>query len=123
MRISRIVGSVVLLMLAFATALLLCEVAARELDGQPLTVLRIPPTKYKPSTVRHLDPTVGGSPLPPDIDPSWIDVSPPVRTRPAVEPKLAALAQEALRLGSGPVDVFRIWNRLFVEQIGCKSGK
>lgn len=122
MRISSILTSVALSMLAFATAILLCEAAARLIDGKPLTTVRIPPPRFELLPARKLDPTSAGGALPADIDPAWIDVSPPSRPFVRRDRKLAALVQEAVRLGSKPFEVFRIWNRVFVEQIGCKPG-
>ena len=110
-------------MLGFAVALLLCEVAARIIDGQTLTALQLRFVGFSPpGPARKLDPTLGGGALPPDIDPAWIDVPPPASRRPRVDRELAALQKEAVRLGSKPFEVFRIWNRLFVEESGCTPG-
>lgn len=102
-------------------ALVCCEVAIRVLDGQPILTLRLPPAKMTGSPAQHLEPTLGGGPLPADIDGAWIGLSPPPLTNPPPrDPELERRVRTTQIEGVEPLELIRIWNRRMVTKLGCR---
>ena len=122
MRLRRLLGSLLLSLLAICTTVVLCEVVARVWDGAPLLALRLPPRVIGPvPPPKHLNPAVGGGELPPDVDPEWLEVSPPPLARGKVDPVL--LRRISAAGGDiAPFELFRIWNRRLVEALACQPG-
>jgi len=116
----RLLASLALSSVAFAAALLVCEVGARLLDGYPLLSLRLPAVPVSAAPRARLDPASGGGALPADIDPAWLDATPkPLRRR--GDPDLVQQQLAAEGLDVEPFELFRVWNRYFVEQDGCRA--
>jgi hypothetical protein len=122
MRIARLAGSVIVSLVALVATLLVCEAIARVVNGAPLSSLRLPATPPAEPSRRSLDPTLGGGLLPPDVDPAWVDSAPPPLPRGPVDPQLLEWSQHADTYGVFPFEMFRVWNRRFVEQFGCRPG-
>jgi hypothetical protein len=122
MRILRAIGSLGLCVAGLGTALVLCEATVRVLDGQPITALRLsapPPALPLP---QRLDPTIGGGPLPADVDPEWLEMSPPAPPRTTDDPDIRKLQEAAVSIDVRRFELFRVWNRYLVEQTPCVPG-
>jgi GDSL-like Lipase/Acylhydrolase family len=124
MRVSRAIGSLCLCAVSVAATIVVCELGARLIDGQPLLSLRLPRPEPGPiAPPKRLPVQWGGNPLPADVDPAWINVSPPpLANRRSVDPEDTRRARLARAANLGSFETFRIWNRRFVDEVGCKPG-
>ena len=114
-------ASVAVLILATALALGIAEMGSRRIDGLPLTTAILPP-RPPPPPARHLVDLARTLPRAPDVDPAWIDLSPPpLRNRRPVDAELLQIRAA----GAGRVelesDLYRQWNALYVDS-GCADG-
>ena len=123
MRVLRLAGSLALAAIALGVTLALCEVTARIVDGVPLLPLRLPPAPLAPlAPAKPVERIVDDEALPADVDPTWFDVSPPPTTRGPIDPDFLRKVQ-ALRGTDIPAfNIFRVWNRRFVEKYACTPG-
>lgn len=123
MRLQITLASIALSLGSMLAALVCCEGGMRVLDGQPIWTLRLPPAKPSALPPKPLMATLGGAPLPADINAAWIDVSPPpVTNRPSSDPDLERPLRTMPSAGIKPYELFRIWNRYAVTTLGCEPG-
>jgi hypothetical protein len=118
--VSRAIASLALCAIALAAASIACEIAVRVLDGQPILALRLPAPRMPVPQATRLAPWLAGRPRPADVDPNWIDMNPPpLSNRGRVDPDILKRVRAVQGTEIKPFEVFRIWNRLFVEKSPC----
>lgn len=117
----RALAMLALSLLGLMVALILSEIGARWLDGQPLLASRLPPPRFVIQPPKQLDTNLGGGPLGDDIDPTWITIPPPPSAIKRIDPAIAALSSEAQARGLAGFEVFREWNRNLMMEMACKD--
>src|SRR5262245_26934934 len=121
--LKRALALLVVALLALSGTLVLCEIAVRVIDGQPILALSLPPLRPTPlAASRPLAPTLSTATLPDDVDPAWIDIPPPALPHRPEIPDLETRSRAAKEAGITSLQLFYLWNSRAVDRLACAPG-